>query len=148
MAHSWRNGYRCPPVAGRRGLWTRTSAMAVVWLTLIAAPFGAPVADEVTVERAGAAARAVLAGGRFQRQLPVPAPDADDGREVERPVARDDGRSMPRRRPRPPAALGDVARILLWGLVAVAAILAIMFLINEAPHLRRRLRGGGGVADR
>ena len=146
MAHSWRNGYRRPPVAGGRGLRTRASAMAVVWLTLIAAPFGAPVAEEVTAERAGAAARTVLAGDRFQRELP-PAPGADDGQDDKRAAARDDGRSMPRRISRPPAALGEVARLLLWGMVAVAAILAIMFLINEAPHLRRRLRGDRGRAD-
>ncbi len=146
MAHSWRNGCRRPPVAGGRGLRTRTSAMAVVWLTLIAAPLGAPVAEEITAERAGAAARSVLAGGRFQRELP-PSPDADDGQDDKGAAARDDGRSMARRISRPPAALGEVARLLLWGLVAVVALLAIRFLINEAPHLRRRLRGDRGRAD-
>ena len=61
--------------------------MAVVWLTLIAAPLGAPVAEEATVARAGAAAQAVLAGGRFQRRLPVASPE--------------DAPSMPRLRSRP-----------------------------------------------
>lgn len=143
MARSWRNGSRRPPVAGGRGLRTPTSAMVVVWLALIAAPLGAPVAEEVTVERANAAARAVLADGRFQRALPVASPDADDGQDDERAASSDDRRSMPRRTSRPPMALGEVARILLWGLVAVVAILSIMFLITEAPHLRRRLRRGG-----
>ncbi len=147
MARSCRTGSKRSHVAGRAGMRTGLLAMAVVWLTLIAAPFGAPIAEEVTAERAGAAARSVLAGGRFQRELP-PSPDADDGQDDKRAAARDDGRSMARRISRPPAALGEVARLLLWGLVAVVAILAIMFLINEAPHLRRRLRGDGGAADR
>ncbi len=122
----------------------RPAALVVLCVALFSmAPWSA-AADKAAIERAGAAARAVLADGRFQRELPSPSAD-DDKREAERPPSGDDMRPPVRRAPRPPEAMGDVARVLLWGLVAVVVVLSIMFLVNEAPHLRRRLLGRGGA---
>jgi hypothetical protein len=117
-------------------------ALVVLCVALFSVASWSAAADKATIERAGAAARAVLADGRFQRELPGPSAD-DDKRDAERPPLRSDGLPPVQRTPRPPEAMGDVARVLLWGLVAVVVVLSIMFLINEAPHLRRRLFGRG-----
>ncbi len=117
-------------------------AMVVVVLALIATPPGASLAETLSVERVGAAARAVIAESRYQRALPKP-PMVEE--ETRRPPASEADRPVIPPRMRAPESTGDVARLVLWVLIAIVAVLVVVFIANEMPRFLRRRSDPGDV---
>ena len=130
---------------------SRLSAMAVIALALIPALPGMSPAETLTVERVGAAARAEIAESRYQRTLPKPPkpePPELDEETREPPSFQTDPPAIPPR-VREPESTGDVARMVLWVLVAIVGVLMVVFIANEFPRLlRRRSDPGADRADR
>ena len=130
----------------------RAAAMAVVLVGLNAAAASAGVgatADEVRRD-----AEDVLSDEDYQTELPPqghvaspperrtqrwPRYEPDDGDESE-PFEPD----LPAVRLSLPEGLGEVVKLILWGLVLVGGALLVFYLLNEVPRLVARARDRPG----
>ena len=131
--------------APRSFLRSRLSASVVIVLALILALPGASLAQALTVERVGAAARSELAHGEYQRELPMPPkPTPPKAEENNRrpPSFQTDRPAIPPRVPEPESP-GDVARVVLWVLIAIVGVLLVVFIANELPRFLRRRSDSG-----
>lgn len=96
-------------------------------LAVVASPlsaFAAPTDEEIRD-----AVESVLSNGRFQNELP----DEVQPVEIE---------SGPRWQFDLPDGLSGLASLLMWVLIAVGAVLVVIFLVNELASLTRRSRTG------
>ncbi len=123
-----------------RGVLRGCLVAIVIVLALSATLPGTSLAETLSVERVGAAARAEIAEGRYQRALPIP-PKVEE--EIRRPPASEADRPVIRPRLREPESIGDVARLVLWVLIAIVGVLLVVFIANELPRFLRRRSGPG-----
>lgn len=132
----------------RRGgiVGTRRVAATVgaLVLTVFGLAAGGPsVAEALPAEHIREAARAELAGRRYQTELPV-APNDDSFTEE---VDGGDG-ARGSRQPLPPSnsrlprsgSMGDAAKVVMGALIGVGVLLLMVYIANELPHMRRRRR--------
>ncbi len=133
-----------------RGVLRGCLLAIVIAVALSPAQPGTSLAETLSAERVGAAARAEIAEGRYQRALPVP-PKVEE--EIRRPPVSRADRPVIRPRVREPESTGDVAQLVLWVLIAIVGVLLVVFIANELPRLLRRrsdpgdARAGGAATD-
>lgn len=101
-------------------------------LAMFASPVSALAAP--TDEEIREAVGSVLSNGRFQNELP------DDVRPIETD-------SSPRWQFDLPDGLSGLASLLMWVLIAVGAVLVVIFLVNELASLSQRSRSGAQWAE-
>ncbi len=142
MARLRRNETERARIAARGVLRSCLSAMVVVVLAASPSLPGTSLAETLSVERVGAAARAEIAESRYQRALPKP-PKVEE--EIRRPPAFETERPAIPPRVRAPESTGDVARLVVWVLIAIVCVLLVVFIANEMPRFLRRRSDPGDV---